>query len=191
MSLAAETREAVRERPFVRDALRAGVVNHSAAAAWLIEEAGIDGTTEAVSAALRRFRDDLPAHETAARTATVSMRSGVGVAAGEQVGGGDPAGGGDPVDGGDSADAEDPVLCVGGTTVRPGGRETAVLATGDIDATALAAVLKRLAAVGVDVSAAAAASDALAVVVRRSDGATAVRTVESALSAVPVGEPEP
>jgi len=48
-----------------------------------------------------------------------------------------------------------------------------------------------LAAVGVDVSAAAVAGDALAVVVGRRDGATAVRTVEAALSAVPVGGAEP
>jgi len=120
MSLAAETREAVRERPFVRDALRAGVVNHSAAATWLIEEAGIDGTTEAVSAALRRFRDDLPEHETAARTVTVSMRSGVGVAAGEQIDGENPVDGGDSADGGDpdgdgnAVDTEDSILRVAG-----------------------------------------------------------------------------
>ena len=186
MSLAAETREAVRERPFVRDALRAGVLNHSAAAAWLVEEAEIDGTTEAVSAALRRFRDDLPAYETAARTATVSMRSGVEVAARDPADAGSPAdGGGDPVG------AADPIVSVGGTTVESGGRETAVLATGAVDAAALAAVLERLAAAGVDVSAAAVAGDALAVVVGRRDGATAVRTVEAALSAVPAEGTEP
>ncbi|OYR76268.1 hypothetical protein DJ71_18170, partial [Halorubrum sp. E3] len=79
MSLAAETREAVRAHPFVRDALRAGLVNHSAAATWLAERADLDGDPDAIAAALRRFREDLPAYETESRTASVTMRSGVGV----------------------------------------------------------------------------------------------------------------
>ncbi|PSQ55313.1 hypothetical protein BRD22_09550 [Halobacteriales archaeon SW_8_68_21] len=79
MSLAAETREAVRARPFLRDALRAGVVNHSAAATWLAERDGLDGDPDAIAAALRRFREDLPGYETEERDASVSMRSGVAV----------------------------------------------------------------------------------------------------------------
>jgi len=169
MSLAADTREAARARPFVLDALRAGVLNHSAAAAWLADEADLavdgDADTDAIATALRRFRADLPAYATVERSASVSMRSGVGVVEGER-------------------DA-DPLLGVGGAAVVPEGRDTAILATGDVDAGALATALRRLDAVDVDVAAAGVAGDALTVVVRRRDGATAVRVVEEALSAVP------
>jgi len=174
MSLAAETREAARARPFVLDALRAGVLNHSAAAAWLADEAdlGGDADTDAIAAALRRFREELPAYATAERAASVSMRSGVGMIEGDDRGGAD-------------AETTDPLLRVGSAAVVSEGRETAVLATGDVDAGALAVALRRLAAVDVDVAAAGVAGDALVVVVGRRDGAAAVRTVEDALAAVP------
>ena len=176
MSLAAETREAVREHPFVLDALRAGVVNHSAAAAWLAETAGIDGDPDAIATALRRFREELPAYGTGERTASVSMQSGVRVDEGEAEA---------PEETEAEASGSDALLRVGGTAVLPDGRETAILASGDVDATTLATALRRLSAVAVDVSAAGVAGDALVVVVGRRDGATAVRVVEAALDAVP------
>ncbi|OYR49459.1 hypothetical protein [Halorubrum sp. Ea8] len=173
MSLAADTREAARARPFVLDALRAGVLNHSAAAAWLADEADLggdgDADTDAIATALRRFREDLPAYATAERSASVSMRSGVGVVEGER----------------DTDAGTDPLLSAGGAAVVPEGRDTAILATGDVDARALATAVRRLDAVDVDVAAAGVAGGALAVVVGRRDGATAVRVVEAALSAVP------
>ena len=183
MSLAADTREAVRERPFLRDALRAGLVNHSAAATWLAERADLDGDPDAVAAALRRFREDLPAYETESRTASVTMRSGVGVvedAGGERAG--DPA---DDRDG-DTAGGV-PLLRVGDAAVVDGGERTAILATGDVDAAALASALGRLAAADVDVAAAGVTGDTLVCVVSRRDGASAVRVVETALDAVPTG----
>jgi len=170
MSLAADTREAARARPFVLDALRAGVLNHSAAAAWLAAETdlgGDDADTDAIATALRRFREDLPAYATAERAASVSMRSGVGVVDGENL-----------------EDVE-PLLRVVGTVVGSEGRDTAILATGDVDAGALAAVLRRLDAADVAVAAAGVAADTLVVVVGRRDGATAVRVVEDALSTAP------
>ncbi|WP_459825736.1 DUF7523 family protein [Halorubrum luteum] len=167
MSLAADTREAVRARPFLLAALRAGVVNYSAAAAWLAEDAGLDGDIEAAATALRRFRDELPAYDTDDRTATVTMQSGVGMA---------------DVDTVETTDA--PTLTVAGASLVPEGDGTAVVATGDVDAAALAAVLERLSAVGVTVRAAGVARGALLVVVDRRDGANAVRTVEAALDTV-------
>jgi hypothetical protein len=61
MTVAADTREAVRERPFLETALRAG------------------GEQEAVAAALRRYADELDDYEETDRRASVSMKSGVGV----------------------------------------------------------------------------------------------------------------
>lgn len=169
MSLAEATREAVRGRPFLLAALRAGVLNYAAAA----EHLDLDGGTEAVAAALRRFEADLPAYATERRDVRVRMERGVGR---RDAGGGAGAGAG--------ADA---LVAVGGAAVVPdAGAETAVLATGDVDAAALGVVLGRLAAVGVEATAAGVAGDALAVVVGRRDGATALRTVEDALSSVPV-----
>jgi hypothetical protein len=164
-SLAAETREAVRSRPFLRDALRAGVVNYAAAATFL----DLAGEKEAVAAALRRHADELPPYRTESRRARVTMRSGVGFAD-------DPA---------------DALFSLGGTGVVPGGGSlTAVLATGDVDADAVASALGRLSTAGVTVEAAGVAGGTLLVVVERRDGAKTVREVEEALAAVPVDEPD-
>lgn len=174
MSLAANTREAVRERPFLFDALRAGLVNYSAAAAWLVDDAALDGEPAAVATALRRFREDLPAYATTERRASVSMRSGVGVVSGTE-------------DGTDSA-TPSPLLRVGDASVVPEGTATAILASGDVDAGALAAVLRRLSLADVTVRAAGVGGESLVVVVGRREGATAVRAVEDALDAVSTSE---
>ena len=176
MSLAADTREAAKARPFVLEALRAGVLNHSAAAAWLADEADLgDGDADAIATALRRFREELPAYATVERTASVSMRSGVGVVGGD-------------ADDAETTETADPLLRVGGATVVSEGRETAILATGEVGVGALAAVLRRLTTAGVAVAAAGVAGDALVVVVGRRDGATAVRVTEDALTSVPTDD---
>ncbi|MFC5134331.1 MULTISPECIES: DUF7523 family protein [Haloferacaceae] len=177
MSLAADTREAVRERPFLLDALRAGVLNYSAAAAWLAVEGDLDGDADAIATALRRFRGDLPAYATDDRAASVTMRSGVGVVSDDES-----TTGSDPDD--------DPLLRVAGAAVVPSGSHTALLATGEVDAAALSAALSRLDAADVAVAAAGVAGDSLAVVVDRRDGATALRVVEGALEAVPSADGE-
>ena len=169
MSLAADVRAAVRERPFLSSALRAGLLNYAAAASWLADDAGLGGGTDAIATALRRFESDLPAYATTERSASVTMRSGVGaVERSEATGLDDP-----------------PLLSVGERAVVSEGRETAVLATGEVDASVLAAVLNRLTTADVDVSAAAMAGKTLVVVVGRRDGATAVRIVEATLERVP------
>lgn len=165
MSLAAETRAAVRERPYLLSALRAGVVNYTAAA----ESLDVEGDTDSVATALRRFADDLPDPTTEHRDATVRMRSGVGLA-GEDV---------------DAADGDDRVVTVGGVEmVAADGPMTALVATGDVDARALSAAVDRLAAEDVVVDAAGVAHDELAIVVPRREGANALRIVEDALQEV-------
>ncbi|WP_418283040.1 DUF7523 family protein [Halorubrum sp. DTA98] len=181
MSLAAETREAVRARPFVLTALRAGVVNYSAAAAWLAGDAGLDGDPDAIATALRRFREDLAPYDVDARTASVSMRSGIGVAALDRSG---PTDVDDP-DGPSVHSAGEPALSVAGTGIVPDGDATAIVATGDVDAPALAAVLARLSTAGIETRAAGVAAESLIVVVGRREGANAVRAVEAALDTVP------
>ncbi|MFB6142596.1 MAG: hypothetical protein ABEJ30_04555 [Halorientalis sp.] len=153
MSLAERTRAAVRAHPFLHEALRAGVVNYTAAARFL------DLEGEAAVAALRRYAEDLPAYEPPTADARVTMQSGL------------------------AETAEDPLLVVGDSTYGPdGGSLTAVLATGEVDATALARVLGRLRAEEVPVEAAGVAGASLLVVVGRREGADALRTVEDALS---------
>jgi len=155
MSLAAETRAAVREHPFLYEALRAGVVNYAAAARYLDI-----GEADAVVAALRRYAEDLPDPATADGSRDVRVRMHSGVA---------------PV-----ADSEDPLLVVGGTALATGGGDaTAVLATGDVDAGYLRRALGRLDAEGGEVSAAGVADGTALVVVARRDGADAVRVLES------------
>ncbi|WP_459192450.1 DUF7523 family protein [Halosimplex sp. J119] len=156
MTLAADTREAVRRHPFLYDALRAGVVNYSAAARFL----DVDGETDAVVAALRRFSEDLSDYERPGSDPPVSMQSGLGE--------------------GDSADA---LLAVGDLAIVPdSGSLTAITAGGDADAAALRQVLGRLETAEVPVEAAAVGGGSLVVVVGRRDGPDAVRAVEDALS---------
>ncbi|MBX0324592.1 hypothetical protein EGH21_16305 [Halomicroarcula sp. F13] len=159
MSLAAATRDAVRTRPFLYDALRAGVVNYTAAARTL----DVDGDTDAVATALRRFAEELPddpAHESEAR---VSMRSGLGRS------------------GGDGSDG-DAVLAIGDAEFVDGtGSLTGIVASGDLTPAALGDVLGRLRAADVPVEAAGVAADSLVVVVERRDGPDALRVVEAAV----------
>lgn len=157
MTLAADTREAVRRHPFLYDALRAGVLNYSAAARFL----GVDGETDAVVAALRRYADDLPDCGSPAPDAVVSMR--------RNLGAGDP---------------DDALLVAGDTALEPeAGSLTGLLATGDVGAGALRPVLGRLATEDIDVEAAAVGGGALVVVVEGRDGPDALRIVEDVLGA--------
>jgi hypothetical protein len=155
MSLAAETREAVRRHPFLHDALRAGVVNYSAAARFL----DVEGDTDSVVAALRRYADDLPDYDRPGIGPPVSMESGLG-----------------------RGDPEDALLVVGDLALVPGrGSLTAIVATGDVDAASLRFALGRLETAEVAVEAAAVGEDSLVVVVDRRDGPDALRAVEDAL----------
>ena len=177
MSLAAATRDAVRERPFLYDALRAGVVNYTAAARTL----DVDGDAEAIATALRRFAESLPDRETDSRNARVSMRSGLGEVSADSGSDLGEESAGEAA----SADAADALLAVGGTHLAPGeGSLTAVLAAGEVDASALAHVLGRLDAAEVPVRAAGVAGDALLVAVERRDGPDALRIAEDALDSV-------
>lgn len=170
MSLAAETRAAVRARPWLLRALRAGVVNYTAAA----EALDVEGDTDSIATALRRFADDLSPDESSDRDVTVRMRSGVGLA-------------GVDVDDGESASNDtETLLSVGDAAiVTADGSLTAIVVAGDVDSAALAVVVERLAAENVVVDAAGVAGDELVVVVPRRDGANALRLVESALESVP------
>jgi hypothetical protein len=159
MTVAAETRRAVRANPFLRDALRAGCVNYTAAARFLDV-----GEEEAVAAALRRYAGDLPEYErpTPEGRASVNMRSGLG-----------------PTD-----DPGEALLRVADTLLAPdGGDLTGITAAGDgVDPRTLGHVLARLDAEGVAVGAAGATDGVLLVAVTRRDGPDALRVVEDALA---------
>lgn len=158
MSLAAETREAVRARPFLLEGLRAGVVNYAAAARAL----GVAEDTEAVATALRRFAETLDEREASARAVRVTMQGGV------------------------ERGSDDPLLAVGDVRFGEGdGSLTAVLVTGEVDVDALSHALGVLAANDVAVVAAGVGDGALVVLVDRRDGPEALRRVETALEAVP------
>ena len=154
MTVAADTRAAVRARPFVHTALRAGILNYTAAAEFLEV-----GDTDAVAAALRRYAGELDDYDPTERRVSVSMRSGVARTEGEEG-----------------------ILSVGGDAFAPdGGDLTAIIGTGDVTAADLETVLGRLRTADVDVVAAAGTEGHLAVVVGRRAGPDAVRLVEEAL----------
>jgi len=160
MSVASQTRKAVRAHPFLRAALRAGVVNYAAAARFLDV-----GEEEAVTAALRRYAEDLPDYEPpvpGAGDARVRMQSGLGP----------------------TTDPDEALLRVGDTMLAPdAGDLTAVTATGDgVGPRALGHVLGRLDAAGVAVGAAGATDGLALVAVTRRDGPDALRIVEDAVA---------
>lgn len=171
MTVAAETRKAVRAHPFLYDALRAGVVNYTAAARFLdVRESqsersrseDVGEEEEAVAAALRRYAEDLAAYDTPEVDARVNMQSGLG-----------------PTD-----DPTEALLRVSDISLAPGeGDLTAITATGDgVDPHALGHVLGCLRAEGVAVGAAGAVDGVLLVAVNRRDGIDALRVVEGALA---------
>ena len=174
MSLAADTREAVRQRPTLYDALRAGIVNYTAAA----DSLAIDGDTDAIATALRRFGESLSAEEAdtdgdsgeaADRSLTVRMESGIDRVDTDAQLAVDGVGFGSNAATAPAADVaeESPSL-------------TAIQATGDVDSDLLATVLDRLRIADIEVAAAGVADDALVVLVPRRAGATALRLVEGA-----------
>ena len=159
MSTAEATRDAVRSQPFLLHALRAGVLNYTAAASFL----EVEGENDAVATALRRFAEELPAYETASRDARVTMKSGLGLQ--------------------DAAETDsDPLLQAGGTVVTDGGSLTAVLATGAVKPADVGTVCARFDAEAIDLHAAAVAGESLVVVVGRRDGPPAVQTLEDVLA---------
>lgn len=81
-SIAAETRRAVDNTPYLRQALRAGVLNYTAAARQL----DVSAETGAVASALRRYAAELPPLDTAERTVRVRMERGVAAADVEVIG---------------------------------------------------------------------------------------------------------
>ena len=155
MSLAAETREAVRERPALYDALRAGVVNYTAAA----ETLDIDGDREAIATALRRFAESLGAPDRADRSLTVRMDRSVDPESADSL----PA-----LDGDAAADAVDAAT----------ESLTAIRASGDVNAALLATVLDRLRIADIDVLAAGVAGETLVVLIPQRSGANALQLVE-------------
>lgn len=73
MSVAAQTRRAVREDPALYDALREGIVNYSAAARSL----DVTGDEESIATALRRFADELESGEDGDRRVSVRLHRSV------------------------------------------------------------------------------------------------------------------
>jgi hypothetical protein len=155
MSLAAATRDAVRERPFLYDALRAGVLNYTAAARLL----DVEGDIDAVATALRRFAEELPEGSAHDARASVSMQSGLG-----------------------RVESDDALLVVGDTRLASGaGSLTGIVASGEVSPATLGDVLGRLRATDIAVEAAGVGDETLVVAVQRRDGPDALRVVERAV----------
>ena len=165
MSVAERTREAVRARPFLRDALAAGVLNYAAAA----ERLDVDAGGDAVAAALRRYESELTRASQASESASARVRLQRGL---ERVQRGPERAG---------SEATDPLLAVGGEAYRTGdGRLAAVTARGDaVGARELERVLGRLRTAEVGVEAAAVGGETLVVLVSGRASADALRLAEA------------
>lgn len=155
MSLAADTRAAVRAEPFLFDALRAGVVNY----AGLARDLDLEGDDDAIAAALRRFAEELDPPDPPERSVRVRMESGLAPA------------------------ERSPLFVVGGLGYEVGGGDrTGVIASGELDPAALERVLGLLRVNDVAVDAAGVTDETLLVVVPRRDGPEALRTIENDLA---------
>ncbi len=163
MSLAAATRDAVDAQPVVYAALEAAIANYTAVARYL----DVDGDTEAVATALRRYASELEASASDApdRTVRVQMQSGL-----------EPG-----------VDPAEALLVVGETALGTGegrGTHTAIIVTGDVDGSTLAVALAALFIQDIEPVAAAGTGDVVSLVVDRLEGANAVRAVERSLETV-------
>ncbi|MFB6153283.1 MAG: hypothetical protein ABEJ27_03430 [Halodesulfurarchaeum sp.] len=156
-SLAAETRSAIDARPYLKEALRAGVLNVAAAARYL----DLEGEHEAVATALRRYAEELESREPRERAFTVRMERRVtDVNALLSVGGeGQPLVQADPD---------------GARTTAP----TALVVTGDVDARLVGTVLTRLAETELTLIGAGMAEERAVFLVPNGSGSTALRIVE-------------
>lgn len=154
MTIAEKTREAVREHPFLYEALRAGVLNYTAAARFLDI-----GEAETVAAALRRYGEELE-YEHPAGDARVTMESGLG----------------------ETADS-DALLTVGDRAFAPGaGSLTGILGTGSVSLGLFRHVLGRCETASLAVHAAGFTEQAMLVVVDRRDGPETIQLVEECCS---------
>jgi len=163
MSLAAETREAVRNRPVLFEALRAGVVNYTAAA----DSLDVEGDPEAIATALRRFAADLDDPQPGERSITVRLHSAIETVDAEPLLAVDGAGlavAGEPSESTSTADFDD---------------QTAVRVTGEVDAHLLSAVVDRLRVAEIPVTAAGSTDEAMVVVVPRREGPSTVQLLEA------------
>jgi hypothetical protein len=118
----------------------------------------VDGDTDAIATALRRFAEELPTDQRQNTSASVTMHSGLG-----------------------RSDDDAPLLSVGETSFGEGaGSLTGIVATGDLTAAVLGDVLGRLRAAEISVEAAGATDETLVVVVDRRSGPEAVQIIEDA-----------
>lgn len=152
MSIAAATRNAVDREPFLRLAIRAGVVNYSAAARYLDV-----GDPDAVAAALRRLAEELPPVERTDPACRIRVRRGARIVEHE----------------------DDAVLRVGEMGVAVDDGELAVLiVVGELTAAIVGSMLYSLAATDIDVPAAGWAGEQLVIACPSNDAVAALRTIE-------------
>jgi hypothetical protein len=150
MSIAEDTREALRARPFLHEALRAGVLNYTAAARVLDV-----GDEKAVAAALRRYESELSMELPG--SARVTMKTGLG----------------------ERDDESQALLSVGDSAFASGGGDlTAVTARGEITERGFSQVLSRCYAADIEVAAAGFTADSAIVLVEKRHGPDVLRLVE-------------
>lgn len=157
MSIAKRTRAAINEHPFLVEALRADVVNYTAAARFLDV-----GEAEAVAAALRRYANELPPQPKPSGASKVRMITGLGRE--------------------DTAD--DALLKIDGASYQyEAGTLTAILVDREFSHFYDVEIRWQLRENGIDAQAIASTADQFIIVTERKDGPTTLRLVEEALTA--------
>lgn len=153
MTVAATTREAIRDWPFLELALRAGIVNFTAAARFLD-----CGETDAVAVALRRYAEEIGEIEHPEPTARVSMQSNI-----EQT-----------------SSQENAILTIASTNFSINdGSLTAIIGEGNIGSSDLEWLLGKMRIESIEVVAAAAGPESAVIIVPRSSAPNTLRIIES------------
>lgn len=174
MSLAAETRAAARAHPWLMTALRAGIVNYRAAASFL----DIDGDSDSVARALRRFADTLDEFtSTDISGVTVRMHHGVDIVS-------DDCG---VVQQQDESESDILLRVTDDCILTTDGRLSAIIVN-NISEISISAFMTALGCVQTEeitITAAGSTRDIFIIVVPREEGANALRSIEAALTVIP------
>ena len=155
MSIAERTRGEARKYPFLVEALRARILNYTAAARFLDI-----GDIDAVAAALRRFADEVSTHEPVPGDVRLRMITGIGP----------------------TTDRENELLAIGDRVFAPeSGDLTAIVADGHISMRAVTHILWQITEYQISVYACAFDEDRLIVTTDRNEGPAVLRIVEETL----------
>lgn len=174
MSLAAETRAAARAHPWLVTALRADIINYRAAASFL----DLEGDIDSVARALRRFGDSLNNFTTVGESdIPIRMHHGVDIVSDTH----------DMVQNQGEASVDILLRLNNEFIITADGQLSAIIVdtVPDMTISGFTTAIERIQMEDINIKAAGTLQDMFIVIVPRRKGASALRSVEAALTVIP------